>query len=99
MRLAVIDGGDQSASHVLVLDAGVPVATARLTIMSEGQGRIARITLLPAYRGTGLGRHWPLPDQNEEGGVALTQLGRPTAQSNRTGGGEQWRSTLKTRHC
>ena len=51
MTLAVIDGGDQSASHVIVLDAGVPAATAKLRIMSEGQGKIARIAVLPAYRG------------------------------------------------
>ncbi len=51
-----IDGADRSASHVLVLDAGVPVATARLTITPKGQGRIARIAVLPAHRGMGLGR-------------------------------------------
>ena len=51
MTLTVIDGGDRSASHVLVLDAGVPAATAKLRIMSEGQGKIARIAVLPAHRG------------------------------------------------
>ncbi len=34
MTLTVIDGGDQSASHVFVFDSGVPAATARLTIMA-----------------------------------------------------------------
>ncbi len=53
MTLAVIDGGDQSGSHVLVLDAGVPVATAKLTIMSKGRGKIARIEVLPAHRAIG----------------------------------------------
>ena len=33
MTLAVIDSADQSASHVPVLHAGVPTATAKLTIM------------------------------------------------------------------
>ncbi len=69
MTLAVIDGGDQSASHMLVLDAGVPVAIAKLTIMSKGRGKIE---VLPAPRAMGLGRHWPLPDQNEKGGATLT---------------------------
>ena len=51
-----IDGLDPSADHVLVLDDEVPVATARLTISMEGEGKIARIALLPGYRGTGLGK-------------------------------------------
>ncbi len=52
-----IDGADQAASHVLILDAEVPVATARLTTVAEGQGMIARIAVLPSHRGMGLGRH------------------------------------------
>ena len=52
-----IDGADQAASHVLVLDEEVPVATARLTIVAEGQGMIARIAVLSSHRGMGLGRH------------------------------------------
>ncbi len=44
MTLAVINGADQSASHELVLDAGVPVATAKLRIMSEGQGKIVPLS-------------------------------------------------------
>ena len=52
-----IDGVDQRASHVLVLDGEVPVATARLTIVAEGQGMIARIAVLPSHRGMGLGKH------------------------------------------
>ena len=72
MTLAVIDGGDRSASHVLVLDAGVPGATAKLTIMSKGRGKIARIEVLPAHGAMGLGGHWPLSDQNEKGGATLT---------------------------
>ena len=51
-----IDGLDQSASHVLVLDEEVPVATARLTMVAAGQGKIARIAVLPSHRGMGLGR-------------------------------------------
>ncbi len=52
-----IDGVDRAASHVLVFDGEVPVATARLTIVAEGQGMIARIAVLPPHRGMGLGRH------------------------------------------
>ena len=52
-----IDGADQAASHVLVLDEEAPVATARLTIVGEGEGMIARIAVLPSHRGMGLGKH------------------------------------------
>ena len=51
-----IDGLDRSASHVLAFDHEVPVATARLTIPAEGEGMIARIALIPSYRGMGLGK-------------------------------------------
>ena len=37
-----VDGLDQSADHVLMLDDGVPVATARLTVTHSGEGKIAR---------------------------------------------------------
>ena len=68
MTLAVIDGGDQLASHALVLDAGVPAATAKLRIMSEGQGKVARIAVLPAHRGMGLATV-------EIRGVSVTETG------------------------
>ena len=51
-----VDGADQSASHILILDAEVPVATARLATVAEGRGMIARIAVLPSHRGMGLGR-------------------------------------------
>ncbi len=51
-----IDGVDRAASHVLVFDGEVPVATARLTVVAEGEGMIARIAVLPSHRGKGLGR-------------------------------------------
>ena len=51
-----IDGLDPSASHALAFDDEVPVATARLTIPTEGEGMIARIALIPSYRGMGLGK-------------------------------------------
>ena len=52
-----IDGVDRAASHVLVFDGEVPVATARLKVVAEGEGMIARIAVLPSHRGKGLGRH------------------------------------------
>ena len=51
-----IDGRDESADHVLVRDGEVPVATARLTVLAPGEGKIARIVVLPSHRGLGLGK-------------------------------------------
>ncbi len=51
-----IDGLDDSADHILILDDGVPVATARLTVTDSGEGKIARIAVLGSHRGIGLGR-------------------------------------------
>ncbi len=52
----VHDGLDASALHVLALHDGVPAATGRLTISPEHEGVLARIAVLPAYRGQGLGK-------------------------------------------
>ncbi len=51
-----IDGLDESADHILILDDGVPVATARLTVTDSGEGKIARIAVLGSHRGVGLGK-------------------------------------------
>ncbi len=51
-----IDGLDESADHILILDHGVPVATARLTMTDSGEGKIARIAVLQSHRGLGLGK-------------------------------------------
>ncbi len=51
-----VDGLDQSADHVLILDDGVPVATARLTVTDSREGKIARIAVLGSHRRIGLGR-------------------------------------------
>ncbi len=51
-----VDGLDPSALHVLVLDRGEPVGTARVTKRSETEGMLARIALLPSHRGKGLGK-------------------------------------------
>ncbi len=51
-----LDGQDPLAMHVLVLDQGEPVGTARVTKRSETEGMLARIALLPSHRGKGLGK-------------------------------------------
>lgn len=51
-----IDGLDAAAMHILILNDDVPVATARLTVSAEGEGKIARIAVLPSHRGRGLGK-------------------------------------------
>ncbi len=51
-----VDGQDTSAMHVLVLDRGEPVGTARVTKRSETEGMLARISLLRSHRGKGLGK-------------------------------------------
>ena len=50
-----VDGQDAAASHVLVLDGAVAVGTGRVVSVGPGEGKIARIALLPSYRGHGLG--------------------------------------------
>ncbi|MEM9786441.1 MAG: GNAT family N-acetyltransferase [Pseudomonadota bacterium] len=50
-----IDDLDDQAIHLLAIEDGRPVGTARLLI--EGEiGKIGRICVLPDQRGTGLGR-------------------------------------------
>jgi len=51
----VDDGLDPSAIHVLALHDGAPAATGRLTRASDREGVLARIAVLPPYRGQGLG--------------------------------------------
>ncbi len=51
-----VDGLDEFADHVLILDDDVPVATARLAVTDSGDGKIARIAVLGSHRGVGLGK-------------------------------------------
>ncbi len=51
-----VDGADPAATHVLIFEGKVPVATARLAIVAEGQGMLARIAVLSSHRGRGLGK-------------------------------------------
>ena len=50
------DGLDAASIHVLAFDDGTPAATGRLTRASDREGVLARIAVLPAYRGQGLGK-------------------------------------------
>jgi len=52
-----IDGLDQSAIHVLLLDEENPVGTARLTKLNDKEGIIARIALLRSHQGKSLGKY------------------------------------------
>lgn len=49
------DEYDATALHLVALDAGVPVGTARI-LMKDGVGKIGRVAVLDAYRGKGLGQ-------------------------------------------
>jgi predicted GNAT family N-acyltransferase len=60
-----LDGLDDQAWHVLILEKKIPVATGRLLLEFDEQnlmnsvkpiGRIGRMAVLKAYRGQGLGR-------------------------------------------
>ena len=50
------DGLDAASIYVLALYDGAPAATGRLTAASDGEGILARIAVLPDYRGKGLGK-------------------------------------------
>jgi len=50
------DEHDATSKHVLAVCGDVPVATARLTIMSDGEAVLARVAVLPEYRKSGVGR-------------------------------------------
>lgn len=50
------DGRDRAATHVLALEGETAVATGRLVATDALHGVLARIAVLPAYRGQGLGR-------------------------------------------
>ena len=50
------DGRDKSAVHVLVWCGASAVATGRMLRVGPQEGQLARIAVLPAFRGRGLGR-------------------------------------------
>jgi len=51
------DGCDEAAFHVIGLMRGIPAATGRLIAdADEDSGTLARIAVMPAFRGRGLGK-------------------------------------------
>ena len=48
--------GNDEARHVLALDQGRPVATARLICRPDGDSELARVAVLPSHRQAGIGR-------------------------------------------
>ena len=48
------DAIDDHARHVLAEDANGPAGTARVYV-KDGEARIGRVAVMPAFRGTGLG--------------------------------------------
>jgi predicted GNAT family N-acyltransferase len=51
-----LDGKDQQAHQVLVCSVGRGVATGRVLVSESGEAVLARIAVLPDFRGHGLGR-------------------------------------------
>ena len=47
--------GNKDATHALALLDAVPIATARLLPLENAHAEIARVAVLPAHRGAGLG--------------------------------------------
>jgi predicted GNAT family N-acyltransferase len=79
-----VDGLDDGAIHLLALDGDVPVGTARL-LVKGAVGKIGRVCVLPAARGTGLGAKLilaALEELRRQPGVSEAYLG---AQSHATG--------------
>lgn len=50
------DNQDDASRHLLAVCGDVPIATARLTIMNDGEAVLARVAVLPAHRKVGVGR-------------------------------------------
>ncbi len=49
-----LDGLDEVSMHALVMKQNTPVATARLTVNSEGHAVLARVAVMPEFRGAGI---------------------------------------------
>lgn len=50
-----VDALDASAIHLLAVQDGVPVGTARLLLSDDGYGKIGRVCVLAQARGMGVG--------------------------------------------
>lgn len=51
-----LDGRDEDATHLIAYDEDEPVGTARLREVDSTTGKAERVSVLPEYRGRGLGR-------------------------------------------
>ncbi|MFA0086090.1 GNAT family N-acetyltransferase [Vibrio sp. 10N.261.51.F12] len=49
-----IDGLDDDSFHAIVTERSIPIATARLTVRSDGSSTMARVAVMEAYRGFGI---------------------------------------------
>jgi ElaA protein len=79
-----VDGLDGSAIHLLAWDGDTPVGTARL-LVTDATGKIGRVCVLAAARGTGLGAaliRAALDVLRDQPGVTHAYLG---SQSHATG--------------
>ena len=68
------DGRDDAAVHVLAYVGGEPAGTARLVVGEGGAGVVARVAVLPAYRGWGLGRRLVRALEDEAAGWGVRRL-------------------------
>lgn len=48
------DGLDEQAAHLLAVEQGQPIATARLCINTDGSSVMARVAVIEEYRGRGV---------------------------------------------
>lgn len=75
-----VDGLDGSATHLLAFAEGEAVGTARL-MENAGTGKIGRVCVLPAARGTGLGAaliRAAVAEFRSRPGIAKVKLGAQT---------------------
>lgn len=75
-----VDGLDPVATHLLATVDGRPMGTARL-LEQDGVGKIGRVCVLPAARGTGLGAaliRAAVQEFRSRPGIARVKLGAQT---------------------
>ena len=75
-----VDDKDAEAIHILATVDGVPMGSARLLLIGE-TGKIGRVCVLPAARGTGLGvqlMRAALEELRRQPGITRAKLGSQT---------------------
>ena len=68
------DGKDDSAIHVLIYHDNEAIATGRVYPLNKTEGHIARIAVLPQYRGQGLGKEVVVALETEAKKAGLQSL-------------------------